>query len=69
MRSDKVKEGFERAPHRSLLRACGVRKEDMGKPFIGVCNSYIDVIPGTRPPAKARQTRQGGHPRGRRRAF
>ncbi len=46
MRSDIIKKGFERAPHRSLLRACGVKKEDFGKPFIGVCNSYVDIIPG-----------------------
>ncbi len=47
-RSDTVKRGFERAPHRSLLRATGaIRDEsDFGKPFIGVCNSYIDLIPG-----------------------
>ena len=48
MRSDLVKSGFERAPHRSLLRATGVIKQasDFDKPFIGVCNSYIDLIPG-----------------------
>ncbi len=46
MRSDVIKKGFERTPHRSLLKACGVRDEDMGKPFIGVANSFIDIIPG-----------------------
>ena len=48
MRSDTVKAGFERAPHRSLLRATGQIEsdDDFGKPFIGVCNSYIDLIPG-----------------------
>ncbi len=48
MRSDTIKRGFERAPHRSLLRATGaIRDEaDWGKPFIAVCNSYIDIIPG-----------------------
>ncbi len=46
MRSDTIKKGFERAPHRSLLKATGVTDEDMGKPFIAVCNSYIDIIPG-----------------------
>ena len=46
MRSDIVKKGFERAPHRSLLRACGLSDEDFNKPFIGVANSYIDIIPG-----------------------
>ncbi|MFO7937250.1 MAG: dihydroxy-acid dehydratase [Kiritimatiellia bacterium] len=46
MNSDKVKKGFQRAPHRSLLRATGLKTEDFKKPFIGVCNSYTDVIPG-----------------------
>jgi len=46
MRSDKIKKGFERAPHRSLLKATGVRDEDFAKPFIAVVNSYIDIIPG-----------------------
>lgn len=48
MRSDIVKKGFEKAPHRSLLKATGMIKsdEDFNKPFIGVVNSYIDLIPG-----------------------
>ena len=46
MRSDKVKLGYTRAPHRSLLRATGLSDEDFGKPFIGVANSFIEVIPG-----------------------
>ncbi|HHE54406.1 MAG TPA: dihydroxy-acid dehydratase, partial [Caldithrix abyssi] len=48
MRSDKVKKGIERAPHRSLLKATGVIKSDADfqKPFIGVANSYTDLIPG-----------------------
>jgi dihydroxy-acid dehydratase len=46
MRSDTVKKGFERAPHRSLLRAAGLNNEDLTKPFIAVCNSYTDVVPG-----------------------
>ena len=48
MRSDLIKKGFDKAPHRSLLKATGVIKsdEDFNKPFIGVCNSYIDLIPG-----------------------
>ena len=46
MRSDMIKKGVDRAPHRSLLYATGVRMKDMHKPFIGVCNSYIDIIPG-----------------------
>ena len=46
MRSDRIKLGFERAPHRALLKATGVTDADMRKPFIAVCNSYIDIIPG-----------------------
>jgi len=48
MRSDMIKKGFERAPHRSLLRATGsIESEaDWDKPFIAICNSYTDCIPG-----------------------
>ncbi len=46
MRSDKIKLGFERAPHRALLRAVGVTEENMHKPFIAVVNSYTDIVPG-----------------------
>ncbi|WP_042460389.1 dihydroxy-acid dehydratase [Neobacillus dielmonensis] len=46
MRSDMIKKGIDRAPHRSLLYAAGVKTSDLDKPFIGVCNSYIDIIPG-----------------------
>ncbi len=46
MNSDKVKKGFERAPHRGLFRATGVQSADFKKPFIGVCNSFIEIIPG-----------------------
>jgi dihydroxy-acid dehydratase len=46
MRSDQIKKGFERAPHRSLLRAVGLKDEDFEKPFVGIANSHIDVIPG-----------------------
>jgi len=47
MRSDNIKKGFERAPHRSLLKATGiVRDEDFAKPFIAIVNSYVDIIPG-----------------------
>lgn len=46
-RSDMIKIGVDRAPHRSLLYATGkVKAKDLGKPFIGICNSYIDIIPG-----------------------
>ncbi|MGQ9902786.1 MAG: dihydroxy-acid dehydratase [Anaerolineae bacterium] len=46
MRSDTIKKGLERAPHRSLLRATGVKEEDFSKPFIAIANSYVDIIPG-----------------------
>jgi dihydroxy-acid dehydratase len=46
MRSDKIKKGIDRAPHRSLLRAAGVKEEDFDKPFIGVCNSFVEIVPG-----------------------
>ena len=48
MRSDMIKKGFERAPHRSLLRATGVieSEDDWNKPFIAIGNSYTDIIPG-----------------------
>ncbi|MCI1858308.1 MAG: dihydroxy-acid dehydratase [Sporolactobacillus sp.] len=48
MRSDEIKKGLDRAPARSLLRATGVvrNEEDMHKPFIAVCNSYVDIVPG-----------------------
>jgi len=46
VRSDQIKKGFERAPHRSLLRAVGLKDEDFAKPFIGVANSHVDIIPG-----------------------
>jgi len=46
MRSDKIKKGMQRAPHRSLLRACGVTDAEMERPFIGIANSYTDIVPG-----------------------
>ncbi len=46
MNSDQVKKGFQRAPHRGLFMATGVKREDFSKPFIGVCNSFVEVIPG-----------------------
>ena len=47
MRSDIIKKGFEKAPHRSLLRATGVvTDKDFDKPFIAVANSYVDIVPG-----------------------
>ena len=46
MKSHVVKQGIERAPHRSLLHALGVTTPDMKKPFIGIVNSYTEVVPG-----------------------
>ena len=48
MRSDLIKTGFEKAPQRSLLKATGVIQsdDDFSRPFIGICNSYSDLIPG-----------------------
>ncbi len=46
MKSDSIKKGVERAPHRSLLYALGHPREDFDRPFIGVVNSYTTVIPG-----------------------
>ena len=46
MRSDIVKKGFQRAPHRALLRACGLTDADINKPFIGVANSFCEIVPG-----------------------
>ena len=48
MHSDTIKRGFARAPHRALLRATTqIRDEtDFGKPFVAICNSYVDIVPG-----------------------
>ena len=46
MRSDQITRGFERAPHRSLLKAVGVTDADFGKPFVAIVNSYVDIVPG-----------------------
>jgi dihydroxy-acid dehydratase len=46
MRSNKIKTGIERSPHRALLKATGVTDADMQKPFIAVVNSYVDIVPG-----------------------
>ncbi len=46
MRSDTVKKGFDKAPHRALLRATGLKDADFDKPFIAIVNSYVDVVPG-----------------------
>jgi len=46
MKSDYIKKGIERAPHRALLYALGVSQEEMDKPFVGVVNSYSEIVPG-----------------------
>ena len=46
MRSDTVKKGYEKAPHRALLRATGLKDEDFSKPFVAIVNSYVDIVPG-----------------------
>ncbi len=46
MNSDQIKKGWERTPHRSLLRATGLSSEDINKPLIGICNSFVEIIPG-----------------------
>jgi dihydroxy-acid dehydratase len=46
MRSDTVKNGYDKAPHRALLRATGLQDGDFEKPFVAIVNSYVDVVPG-----------------------
>ena len=46
MRSDTIKKGFDKAPHRALLRATGLQDEDFSKPFVAIVNSYVDIVPG-----------------------
>ena len=46
MRSDELKRGVERAAHRALLKADGLTNEDLSKPFVGVANSYTNIVPG-----------------------
>ena len=46
MRSDLMKKGFERAPHRSLFKAMGYTDQEIAQPMIGVVNSYNEIIPG-----------------------
>ena len=46
MKSDIVKRGVERAPHRSLLHAVGWRRAEIDKPFIGIINSFSEIVPG-----------------------
>ncbi|NLO05006.1 MAG: dihydroxy-acid dehydratase [candidate division WS1 bacterium] len=46
MRSDRAKSGLDNAASRALLHACGVTREQMKKPFIGIANAYTDIVPG-----------------------
>jgi len=46
MRSDEIKKGVERTPHRALLKALGLTDSDIAKPFIGIANSYTNIVPG-----------------------
>jgi len=46
MRSDRVKKGLDRAPHRALMHATGVTKSDFEKPYIGIASSFTDLVPG-----------------------
>ena len=46
MKSDAIKKGMERAPHRSLLYALGCTREEIDKPFIGIVNSFTEIVPG-----------------------
>jgi dihydroxy-acid dehydratase len=46
MKSDVIKKGIERAPHRALLYALGCTRKEMDKPFIGIINSYSEIVPG-----------------------
>ncbi|MCK4601947.1 MAG: dihydroxy-acid dehydratase, partial [Phycisphaerae bacterium] len=46
MRSDAIKKGDERGPHRSLLKATGLTDADIRRPIIAIANSYTDIVPG-----------------------
>lgn len=46
MRSDTIKQGIDRAPHRSLLRAAGVKEDEWDRPFIAIANSFVEIVPG-----------------------
>ncbi|MFH1169320.1 MAG: dihydroxy-acid dehydratase [Chloroflexota bacterium] len=46
MKSEAIKQGIERAPHRALLHAVGCSREDLKKPFVGVVNSFSEIVPG-----------------------
>jgi dihydroxy-acid dehydratase len=46
MRSDQIRKGTEKAPHRALLKSLGLQDDDIAKPLIGVANSYTNIVPG-----------------------
>ena len=46
MRSDAIKKGISKAPHRALLYSTGVSKKNIDKPFIGIASSFTDIVPG-----------------------
>jgi len=46
VRSDRIKKGLERLPHRALLHATGITTEEMNKPFIAIASSFTDIVPG-----------------------
>ncbi len=46
LRSDNIKTGIEKAPHRALLKSLGLQDDDLAKPLIGVANSYTNIVPG-----------------------
>ena len=62
LRSDQIKRGVARAPHRSLLKADGLTDEELERPLRrGVSSAQNDVIPGHMPPAEHRRGREGRH--------
>ena len=46
MRSDQIRKGTEKAPHRALLKSLGLQDDDIAKPLIGIANSYTNLVPG-----------------------
>jgi dihydroxy-acid dehydratase len=46
MRSDRMKKGVEKAPHRSLLKAVGLTDEEIARPIVGIANSWNEIVPG-----------------------
>ena len=46
MKSNNVKLGIEKAPHRALMKALGLTNEEIGKPLVGVVNTFNEIVPG-----------------------